>query len=641
MNTNPAVVTETKHSPYARLKPVSIKNVHLDRGFWQSRIQTNQSVTLNTQYELLESTDRLGNFLRAAGNLAIPHQGHVFNDSDVYKWLEAASWTMAYYQSDDLLRKVEHVISLISAAQDKDGYLNTYFSLDKVGERWTNLQDNHELYCAGHLIQAAIAHHRTTGEEKLLNVAIHLADHLFTTFGPSRLEAIGGHPEVEMALIELYRTTGEANYLELASQFINRRGYGLLGGKKYFIDHLPFRNLHHLAGHAVRALYLCCGVTDLVLETGENQLLETLNTLWSNMVQQQMYITGGIGARHDGESFGKPYELPNASAYAETCAAIASVMWSWRMLQMDGDPRYADLLEWTLYNAVLPGISMDGKQYFYVNPLQADGSHRRQIWYECACCPTNISRTIAMLPGYLYSKSKEGIWLHMYASSHADIELTNGPSVGLHQLTSYPWDGQVTIDITIDHPTKSGLYRPENGFEFSIFFRLPGWLGARYIPVKVNDQAYEHQSKTGAYLEIHRTWHNSDHVAIDFPMEVRLLESHPFVVENTGRIALARGPLVYCLEEADNSEVSLSRFFIDSSEQTDIEYLPALLDGVVQLKHQARIGTLVPEWDQKLYRPLQVHTQKDASSGIQANFIPYFTWANRIPGAMQVWHTYR
>lgn len=639
-NSVPAVILDTRHSPFACLKPVNLKDVHIDGGFWDSRFQLNQTVTLSTQYDLLESTGRLDNFLRASGRLEKPFQGFVFNDSDVYKWLEAASWTMVYNHGDELHQLVDHVIDLISAAQDKDGYLNTYFSLDKAGERWSNLQDMHELYCAGHLIQAAIAHKRVTGEDKLFNVAIRLADHLYSMFGPSRREGSGGHPEVEMALIELYRTTGEVKYLNLASLLISRRGYGLLGGREYLLDHLPFNKLQRLAGHAVRALYLCSGVTDLALETGDQQLLATLERLWSTTVNQQMYVTGGMGAKHDGEAFGEPYELPNATAYAETFAAVASVMWNWRLLQLEGKLGYADLLEWTLYNAVLPGISLGGTEYFYVNPLADNGNHRRQPWFDCACCPPNINRTIAMLPGYIYSVSAKGIWLHLYVSSRINLELVGGQHMSLHQITSYPWDGHVTIVITANPSSQSEKDDSMFADPFSLFLRVPGWLGDGQVDVKINGETFVHHTSPGSYMEIQRIWQIGDNLEITFPMDVRYIESHPMVAENSGRIAFARGPLVYCLEEVDNPDVSLARISIDTSIQPTHEYVPELLGGVVQLRFRAKVNGMNKERDGKLYRPIHIDSSQRHIDEIEVKSIPYYPWANRKPGAMQVWHSF-
>jgi DUF1680 family protein len=639
-NQNKTVIIDTWHSQYARLKPVPIKNITLDDGFWQYRIKLNHTVTLQTQYQQLESTGRFDNFRRVAGEINKPYQGYVFNDSDVYKWVEAAAWSMIYYHDEKLKQSVDLVISLIIKAQDKDGYLNTYFSLDKTTERWTNLQEKHELYCAGHLIQAAIAHYRVTGEDRLLKVAIHLADHIYSTFGPTGREGTSGHPEIEMALIELYRTTGEEKYLELAALFINRRGHQLLGGGEYLLDHLQIREMEYLTGHAVRALYLCSGAADLVLETGEEPLRIALEHLWDNMTKQQIYITGGVGARYDGEAFGKPYELPNARAYAETCAAIASIMWNWRMLQLQGNPRYADLLEWTFYNEAMAGISLDGKEYFYINPLKDEGVSRRQEWFACACCPPNISRTIAMFPGYMYSISEEGIWLHQYAQSTATIELMSGRQVELHQITTYPWDGHISLQITSLSTANSTNRDSTNVEEFSFFLRLPSWLADSQVKVYVNDEMYNHHACPGSYLEIQRNWQIGDKVCMDLPMEVRYIESHPFIEENFGRIAISRGPILYCLEEVDNPNILLSEFQINPSIEPEVELAPDLLGGIVRLRLTGRIDTIDKDWDDKLYR--MIHLDKDQRNDQvkEVVSIPYYAWANRKPGPMTIWLSY-
>ena len=633
-----AVILNTRHSPYSRLKPVSMIDILLQSGFWQSRVLLNQSVTIHSQFQLLEKTGRLDNFRRVSGDSSKPYQGYVFNDSDVYKWLEAASWMLINNHDKKLQSLIDYVISLITNAQDKNGYLNSCFSVDKVRERWTNLQENHELYCAGHLIQAAIAHHRVTRHSTLINVAIRLADHICSTFGLSQVFGTSGHPEIEMAMVELYRETGDVKYLAQAAIFIDRRGHGLLGGREYLLDHLPIRKLVHLVGYAVRALYLCSGATDLVLETGDLPLRTTLDLLWTNMVNQQMYITGGIGARHDGEAFGKPYELPNESAYAETCASIACVMWNWRMLQLDGDARYADLIEWTLCNAVLAGISLDSKEYFYVNPLKDDGDHRREAWFDCACCPPNICRTIAMIPGYMYSVSTEGIWLHLYAPSKAFIELMTGQKVEIQQTTSYPWDGDITIKINGLQPSHTLQSGSINSDLFSLFLLLPGWLAGQKVSIKINDKPYRHHAVSGSYLEIHRRWQLGDIVAFNLLMNVRFIESHPLVDNDIGRIAVARGPLVYCLEAVDNPDILLSEIRINPSAQPGIEFVPDLLGGMVRLRISASLRPIDADWNDILYRPIPPSMLHANYHEIEAISIPYFAWANRIPGAMGVWH---
>ncbi|MEM2374166.1 MAG: glycoside hydrolase family 127 protein, partial [Thermoproteota archaeon] len=386
------IVVDTSKSPYARLVPVSLEAVKLQDKFWSPRLEKLRTITIPVQYKLLEDTGRLFNFRRAAGKVEGDFKGLVFNDSDIYKWVEAASFILTEKFDKEIYDLVEKVVDEIASAQDEDGYVNTFFSRERRNQRWTNLRDMHELYCAGHLIQAAIALFRATGNSKLLKIATRFADHIVKTFSSGGRLGVPGHPEVEMALIELYRETGNKSYLDVAKIFIDNRGRGIIGGSQYHVDHKPFRELSEIVGHAVRALYLNCGVADLYMETGDLELWNALNRLWDNMVNRKMYVTGGLGSRHDGEAFGFDYELPNVQAYSETCAAIASFMWNWRMFLASGEAKYVDIMELTLYNAILAGISLDGKEYFYVNPLADRGKHRRQAWFECACCPPNIAR---------------------------------------------------------------------------------------------------------------------------------------------------------------------------------------------------------------------------------------------------------
>ncbi len=635
------VILDTSHSPFAHLQPVPIDHVSLGGGFWQSRLRLIQEVTIPSQYQMLESTGRLDNFRRVHGDVQKPFQGLVFNDSDVYKWLEAACWSRVSMPEGKLDERIDQVINLISNAQDKDGYLDTYFSFEKIRRRWMNLQENHELYCAGHLIQAAVAHHRVTGNYRLLNVALRLADNICRTFGPSQVEGTCGHPEIEMALIELYRTTGEKKYLDQAAVFIDRRGHGLLGGRKYLLDHLPFRQMDRLVGHAVRALYLCSGATDLWLEKGDGELKLAVEHLWDRLVTQQMYITGGVGSRYEGEAIGAPYELPNARAYAETCAAIGNLMWNERLLQMGGDAKYADLVEWALYNAVLPGISLNGIEYFYINPLQDDGSHRRSAWFDCACCPPNIARAIAAFPGIMYSISKQGIWLHMFAQSQASFDLANGQRIVLEQFTAYPWDGKIELDIKIlqsDNLTDMG--NPDAA-QFSIFIRMPAWVGGLLIPVAINGKPFRHHAISGAYLEIHRKWESGDRVKLELPMEPRFILSHPMVAENHYRLAISRGPLIYCLEAIDNPGINLASAMIDQASPLESEFIADLLGGVARLYVSGFRGRSEPGWDHRLYR--EFHPEKKPYRGrpVVMTYIPYFAWANREKGAMSIWQQFQ
>jgi uncharacterized protein len=633
-----AVILDTSHSPYSLLKPVPLTDVYLEEGFWKTKYTINQNITIPSQYQQLEKTGRLDNFKRVSGEVQKPFQGYVFNDSDVYKWLEAAAWSMAYEKESEISNWIDQVISIISKAQDKDGYLNTYFSLEKIRERWTNLQEKHELYCAGHLIQAAIAHHRVLGNYRLLNVALRFADHICRTFGRTEVEGTGGHPEIEMALVELYRTTGETKYLDQAEVFIERRGQGLLGNSEYLLDHLPFTKMEHLAGHAVRALYLCCGVTDVNLETGIGELKQALQRLWNNMTSQQMYVSGGVGARHEGEALGLPYELPNARAYAESCAAIANVMWNWRLLHGEGDARYADLMEWALYNAVLPGVSIEGRDYFYINPLKDDGSHRREAWFECACCPPNIARTIAAFPGYLYSVSEAGIWINHFAQSRANIELKTGTRVKMHLSTKYPYEGRVNINIDDINPTELSDQTSASHDQFSIFIRIPGWLDTKNASVIINGQPFIHYAGSGTYLELQRQWKAGDSIDLNLLMEVRFLESHPLVEENFKRVALSRGPLLYCLESTDNPQVNLFEIKLNPFLPIEGEYTSDGLSGVFRLHMRGSSHPIDPDWKHHLYMPYRSPSTRTIYDIIDLIAIPYFAWANRSPGQMQIWH---
>ena len=638
MNSHNAVLVDSAKSPYAQLKPVSMSNIALADGFWRTRQLNNDHVTIPTQFQLLESTGRLDNFRRVTGGVNEPYQGYVFSDSDVYKWLEAACWSMVYNKDAELNQQIDLVIDLIAHAQDKDGYLNTYFSLDKIRERWMNLQEKHELYCAGHLIKAAITHHRVTGEDNLLNIALRLANHICKTFGKSQVEGTSGHPEIELALVELYRETREEKYLNQAALFLDRRGYGLLGSTEYLLDHIPFRQMEKLTGHAVRALYLCSGATDLLLETGEEQVRHALERLWENMISQQMYITGGVGARHDGEAFGQPYELPNSRAYAETCAAIANVMWNWRMLNLNANPRYADLVEWALYNAVLPGISLDGKQYFYTNPLADDGFHRRENWFDCACCPPNVARTLAEFPGYLYSISQKGIWVHQYVPSTATIELMSGIKVTLEQITKYPWDGLIKLQINNLVQAKPSEDRQDNSRRFSIFLRIPGWVADQRPFVKINGKSAKLQVHPGSYLEIEREWSSGDKLELSLPMEVRYVESHPLEAENKGCLAITRGPLVYCLEQADHPRINLAEIRIDPIADVTDEFDPDFLGGVTKLHLHAFVDRIDSAWENLLYRNVGSKRTHSKERSAELLSIPYFAWANRQPGSMAIWH---
>ncbi|MFP6562097.1 glycoside hydrolase family 127 protein [Paraburkholderia sp. B3] len=641
------VVVDLSASPYARVKPVSISAVNLRGPFWGHRHDLNSKHTLISQWDLLESTGRLNNFRRVSGEFQGAYSGLFFNDSDLYKWLEAASWSLAKGPDAEIERRIDEGIGLIERAQEADGYIDTYFTVDRPTEKWTNLRDLHEMYVGGHLIQAAVAHHRATGSPRLLNVALRFADMLRERFGPAsagKVEGIDGHEEIEMALIELARETGQPCYLELARYFIEARGHGLLKGGRfgdaYFQDDVPFERMESLAGHAVRALYMVCGITDLYLETGDASLLPRLETLWDRLTAHRMYITGGVGSRHDGESIGNDYELPNSQAYTETCAAIGNMMWCHRMFAATGNARYVDLFEWTLYNGMLPGWSLDGQSYYYVNPLENDGAHRRKTWYECACCPPNVARTIASLPGYVYGTDAQSLYVNLYVDSDATIDVA-GSTVRISQRTRYPWEGSVDIDLDAEST-------------FTLKLRIPGWIGADADPssTKSNDASFdiaingariEAATTPDGYVEIHRAWHRGDTVRLDLSMSVRVWQSHPKVPDNRGRVALSRGPVLYCAEQADMPGVDLDEIFIDPS-NLEASWDPGVLNGIVVLKGSAQHRVIDSSWSGQLYRPfsaLSDDARTAQSQPVALTAIPYFAWHNRESGPMKVWLNYR
>lgn len=620
-------IVDTSRSPYARLRPLSMDAVTLADAFWEPRRRTNRQDTLPAQHAQLEHTGRLDNFRRAAGKQDGPFEGIYFNDTDVYKWLEAASWSLAANPDPALDQLVDATIEEVAAAQQPDGYLDTYYILGMGTGRWTELVRTHELYCAGHLFQAAVAHHRATGKTSLLDVARRFADHIYEVLGPAeegKQPGTDGHEEVEMALVELARETGDRRYLAQAQYFLDARGHGLAGGDEYHQDHKPFRELDAMVGHAVRAVYLNAGAADIYVETGERSLLDTLERLWQNMTTKKMYVSAGLGARYEGEAFGKDYELPNARAYAETCAAIGSVMWNWRMLLATGEAQYADLMEHTLYNGVISGLSLDGKAYFYQNPLADDGTHRRQTWFHCACCPPNIARLLSSLPGYFYSTSDDDIWVHLYAEGTAEVALSSGRTVQLEQHTRYPWDGEVAVVIRGEGP-------------FGLRLRIPTWC-EEGASLEINGERQAVALAPGTYAEIRRGWEPGDVVRLNLPMPVRRVESHPYVAENAGRIALMRGPILYCLEQADTGDVDPRHIVLLASAEIDADFSPELLGGVVALAAKARVETPDASWTDALYRPASSGPEARPVPGmVEVRAIPYYAWANREPGPMRVW----
>lgn len=632
-----AYVINTWGSPYAVLKPIAISDVRIKDSFWAPRLKTWMEITLPMQYDKLEEMDRINRFRWASGKIyKKPEKSiHPFDDSDVYKWLEACAYALALFPEIKGLRSlVDDIISEVVSAQEEDGYLFTEYRV-KRDSRWTKmaLAHAHELYCAGHLIQAAIALHRSIGSRILLDAAEKFADLITQEFGPSKLQGIDGHPEIEMALVELYRETGKRRYLDTAIFFLEERGmkehlrpeekehliiYNLLGGAEFYIDHKPYKELNEITGHAVAALYLNCGATDIYLETGEREIFETLVRLWNDMVNYKMYITGGVGSRHVSESFGGKFELPNERSYAETCAAIANFMWNWRMLLATGEARFADLMELTLYNAILAGISLDGTRYFYFNPLADRGETRRQDWFSCACCPPNLLRLLLSIPGYFYCISQRGVWVNFYATSEAEISY-NGLIIQINQKTEYPWSGDVKLEIN-----------PMKEEEFSIFLRVPDWCeGAKII---LGNKTIV--SKSSRYVEVRKVWHQGDALKVIFKMPIRSIVSHPHVSNNFARIALKRGPIVYCLEQIDNPEADVWNIMIANLSKLTSKYEPKLLGGIMTISGEGMAFNQMV-WRNKLYTPLERLNMKNKRIRIKA--IPYYAWGNREPGPMITW----
>ncbi len=620
---NPSsVISDFSRSPQAHLRQAPVGAVQLTDTFWQPRRDANVNTTLPSQYQHLEETGALDNFRRAAGAKDVSFQGMIFSDSDIYKWLEAASWALAHPHPDTLDTLVADTATLIEAAQQPNGYLHTYFTFDKAPERWVTIDrghnNKHELYCAGHFFQAAVAHHRVTGSTQLLNVATRFADHICETFGPADTQRHGtdGHPEIEMPLVELYRITRDPKYLAQAQYFVDvRLGMGLINDAKQEL--LPFRELTRIDGHAVCAVYLTAGVTDIYAETGEAALKQTLDRLWDNMTETQTYVTGGIGSRWGVESFGDDYELP-AHAYAETCAAIGNLMWQARLLALNGEAKYADAIEQTLYNGLLSGLSLDDTHYFYQNPLVAKDSYRRQPWFGCACCPPNVARLLAQLPGYQYSVGEQAAWAHLYIAGTAALTLPDGRAVTITQQTEYPSDGDITISVDADGP-------------FTLHLRIPAW--AENAQLAVNGQPVA--VTPGTYAALTRTWRPGDTLFLSLPMPVQRVRAHPRVADAVGRVALQRGPLVYCLEQTDSPAADIRDIRLPASAVITTRPAPDLPGGIVALEFagtQASSDALA----HTLYQTDEARRAVPQAS-VPVTAVPYYAWANRASGRMLVW----
>ena len=620
--------------------PVFLNNVRIQDAFWNVRQETIRSVTLPAIYRNFEKLGYL-DALKLEWKPGEPKRPHIFWESDLGKWIEAVSYVLAVHPDDGLAQQIDYLIDLLSQAQQPDGYLNAHFTVVNPDKRWANLRDWHELYCAGHLIEAAVAHYGATGNRTLLDVMIRYANYIDSAFGPEegQLRGYPGHPEIELALVKLYHATGEQCYLELSRFFVDERGqqphyYDLEARARnedpadfwaktyeYNQSHKPVRLQTEAVGHAVRAMYLYAAMTDLARETSDQSLLDAVKGLYSSVVERQMHITGSIGPGRHNEGFTADYDLPNNTAYAETCAAIGLFLWMHRLAQLEHDGKYVDVMERALFNGILSGLSQDGEQFFYENPLAVDRQneqfrhkpHHRQPWYGTACCPPNIARLLASLGNYIYSAGLNEAVVQLYVASEATLRIAH-QKVTMKQETNYPWDGTITITV---HPEHSG--------SFSILLRVPGWCN-RFL-LTVNGQRWFIKPEQG-YVRIERLWKPNDEITLDLDMPIERVYSHPRVTANRGRVALTRGPIVYCLEEVDNGE-NLDLIGLSRTAQLAAVHEMDLLRGIVTITAE---GQRVIAASAHNYSTAPMEYQP-----VHIKAIPYFAWDNRESGDMLIW----
>jgi uncharacterized protein len=618
-----------------RSSSVSHTATLFEGAFWGSRLQSLREQTLPAIYQQMQQAGHFTAFREDwhAGMRPIPY---VFWESDISKWIEAASYSLAVHPDAQLEAQVDEAIAFLLTLQQPDGYLNLWFTQVEPEKRWTNLRDYHELYCAGHLIEAAVAHFQATGKRVLLDAVCRYANYIDATFGVEEGKRRGycGHEEIELALIKLYHATEERRYLYLSQYFVEERGkrpphyFDVEAEERrepptdfwastyeYNQSHVPVREQHEIVGHAVRAMYLFSAVADLARELNDESLYETCKDIWDHLNSKRLYITGGLGSSEGNEGFTADYDLPNSSAYAETCAAIGLVMWSQRLLQLDADHRYADVLEQALYNGVLSGISLDGSAFFYVNPLESHGAHHRQHWYKCACCPPNIARLLLSLGSYLYGVTESAILVHLYAQCTSTLSV--GPhQVILHQQTNYPWDGEVRFEIELDEPAEFGLH-----------LRIPGWCPHARLTLAGEDIPFEMRK---GYAHVTRTWQSGDILVLSLEMPVERIYPHPAIRENVGNIALRSGPLLYCLESNDNP-LPLHLICVPESATLEKRFVPGLLGGVMVLRGEVQ-ALETSDWANTLYR-----TTAPVSPSYTLTAIPYYAWDQREPGEMRIW----
>jgi uncharacterized protein len=622
-------VVDTENSPFCDLKSIPINAVDIRPGFWHSRMEASRIAGIPPLLKLLEEHGVVDNFRRLSGKKKVDRKGGNGTDSDLYKWMEAAAFVLQTKECPELKNTLTKLIEEIIRVQEKDGYLNTNYVGEKKKDRFNFSEfETHESYCAGHFIQFAIAYYRATGETEPLECAGRLADYYVNRFLIRKQPMPKtDHPELEMAMVELYRITRRKKYLEFAKYLLDTRGFYLR------------RNVR---GHAVCTLYLFSGATDYYAETGHAATLRQLNSLWQDMVHGKVYITGGVGSHRSGEdradmsnyeAFGLSYELPNETAYTETCAAIANVFWNWRMLLVQGRSRFADLMEIALYNGFLSGVSLKGKEYFYRNPLawtltqtiaNFPKDNKRTAWYDCTCCPTNAVRMFSSLPGYFFSANSQGIWVHLYDNCVLRGKTEKGQPFALQMKTKYPWEGGIDIILS-----------SEKSLDTSLFLRIPSWC--KKSEILINGKKIKGEVKSGAYFEIQRQWNNRDCVSLRLAMPVVAMASNPLLRENNNRVALQRGPIVYCFESKDNPKGSVLDMSIDIGSFKP-KFIPGLLGGIVVLDGKARTPAKDLE-ELPLYDPVQ-NSGGLKFKAIKARAIPYHAWANRGKSKMQVWMPY-
>lgn len=633
-------------SPFAVMSPaIDFGRSAITGGFLKRRLDTNREVSLLYGLEQLEAGGNVNN-LRVAAGRADAYRPTLTLDADVYKWLEAMGWELGRAPDPRLQPALESMIELVLEAQESDGYLNSWFQVGEPNRKLTDLTRGCEMYCAGHFIQAGVAVARALGDRRLLDAAVRFADLLDREFGPHGRAGIDGHEEIELALVDLYRATGERRYLDLAARFIDERGHGLVGpgvfGPRYYQDHQPVREAETITGHAVRAMYLNTGAADVYLEKGDPTLLAALERQWEAMVATKMYITGGLGSRERDEAIGEPYELSPDRAYCETCAAAGLIFWNWKMLQATGKSRYADLLERALYNAFLAGVSLDGRAYFYANPLEVRAQHEaphesewsgetawyispapeqatshRRPWFRCACCPPNVMRVLSSLEQYLATTSQAGLQIQQYANSTIAAAIGGDP-IAVHVVTDYPWNGTIEIEI---------VQTPAEPWELSL--RIPAWAEGATVTADGATEAAE-----PGYWRATRRWAPGDRVRLMLPLAARIVAPMPRASAIYGCVAIERGPLVYCVEQADNPGIDLADVRLTEHPELTEVTGPPLVPGLVALSTKAAVAP-APIPGAFGYAPGRDEKPSEAITTLLA--IPYFAWANRGGNAMRVW----